>query len=62
MSETPQSPSTMVGDSAKNPDGQWDTMKGSTGTFTPPHAELNDTKSIMIDPTSRLGCKGGPSC
>jgi len=58
MSDTPQSPSTTVGDNAKNPHGQKHTMAGTTGVFNPPHAELNDTKNIKIDPTSHLGCKG----
>lgn len=52
------SPDTSTGDSAKNPEGQRDTMKGTTGVFNPPHQDLHSSKNIQIDPTSNLGCKG----
>ena len=46
-----------VQQNAINPNGQRSTMAGTTGTFSPPHSELNATKNIQIDPTSNLGAK-----
>lgn len=51
------SPSTVVQQNATNPMGQRHTMAGTTGNFTPPNSELNNTKNIQIDPTSSLGAK-----
>lgn len=55
MSE--QSPSTQVGQNAKNENGQCNTMSGTTTKWEPPTMDMHTTKNVGIDPCSSMGCK-----
>jgi hypothetical protein len=62
MDSSDKRPSTMVNESAKNPNGQRDTMAACPcDGFTPPNSDMHSTVNKAVDPTSHIGAKSKTS-
>ena len=51
---------TSTNQSAQNPNGQRDTMAGTTGKFVPKGNEMHSTVQTQVDPCCNMGMKGPP--